>query len=59
MHYLLPILGVLIALFLLGGFIWQAVDEEEFTVVPAWCRPQWLLNLKRHSDGSENSTSDR
>ena len=48
MHYILPILGVLIVLFLLGGFIWQAVDEKQFPVVPSWCRPQWFLSLKRN-----------
>jgi hypothetical protein len=36
---------VILVLFFLGGFIWQAIDVEEFPDAPGWCRPKWLCQL--------------
>ncbi len=36
---------VLFVGFVAGGFLWQAIDTENFPDVPAWCRPAWLMSL--------------
>jgi hypothetical protein len=44
-HLFLVVLGIFFLLFLLGGYIWQALDEEEFPDVPKWARPKWMARL--------------